>query len=104
MPKRRFVRDIELAKLQAKISNMQTATYAFVGVAFTSAIAFLALVFSPTVHALVEGWLFTAVIFICIIGLVVAAGLALGNWLEFQSVIRSDFDKIYRQQRIKLED
>jgi hypothetical protein len=47
MPEPDFDKDIELAKLQFKISEGQTGTYAFVSVAFAIAIGVYVLVFSP---------------------------------------------------------
>lgn len=106
MPLGDFDKDIELAKLQAKISNKQTDTYTLVGINFGLTAAFLTLAvtvssvkipFLSTYNAIV----FSLLLAISAIGFLVVATYSLRKWYRFQSVVRDDFNKISRREKIE---
>jgi hypothetical protein len=99
MPEADFDKEVELAALQTKFSKEQTAAYAFVGVMFAGIIGFTALAYSllHTSSRLSDFFFGFAIIFLG------AALLRLWRWGRFyRDVISSDFDKIYRGEKIGL--
>lgn len=106
MPTGDFDKDIELAKLQTKISNNQTDTYALVSFGLTACIGFIVLAYSLLPSS--GFWPVPVVSVMCmIIGIVffVLSFLGLRRWRKFYgTTIPSDFDKIYRNEKIRLDD
>jgi sterol desaturase/sphingolipid hydroxylase (fatty acid hydroxylase superfamily) len=102
-PEEDFHEAIELAKLQAKISSQQADAYAFVSLAFTLAIAFLVVLYNPSIWGYL-GWELTATIFgIIPIVVIVTAFFRLYVLHRFYSAeVKSDFNKIEHKQKITL--
>lgn len=89
-----FDKEIELAKLQAKIASQQTDTYTMLGTCIS--IAFASLVVAYTQPSPV-GPIFFGIAFL----LGATCGVIVRHWRRYQSGFRDDFNKISRGEKIE---
>lgn len=103
-----FDKDIELALLQIKVSNKQTDSYALIGVNLSLFVGFLAMAAAEASGSVTlfghSGYTFALVLGISACVFLGVAVKAVYGWWKFQSVIDSDFDKIYRKEKINWQD
>jgi hypothetical protein len=97
-PEPEFDKDIELAKLQAKISAKQTETYGFVSIILVLGVGLTAVLF------ILPGMSETVAL-LPLFATLVVAGWRLHDWDAFRSnILTRDFSKLYRKEKIDLED
>jgi Flp pilus assembly protein TadB len=92
MPRRRFDKDIELAKLQARISEQQADYYTVLAVALTAAFASIGI--GNAVTGLAPFFLFAAIVLICF-----SVVMSL-RYRRDRSKLLANFGRVYKKQRI----